>query len=190
MLVGLILAAGSGSRMGQPKAIVEVAGERLIDRAISNFHHAGIKEVYVVLGAWVGELPGVKVIVNPDWAEGMGSSLRAGLTALMADESITEVVVSLVDLPGMTPAALAALASSPAELAMGSYGGKSGHPVKFARTHWPAIIESAVGDQGARDYLKGRSDITLIALDGLATDGDLDTPEDLEEFQLLHRDSQ
>jgi len=182
MQVGLILAAGSGSRMGTPKAIVEIDGERLIDRAIANFHGAGINKVYVVLGAWVGELPGVEVILNPDWAEGMGSSLRAGLSALTTDPTITEVVVSLVDLPGMTPAALAAVASSPAELAMGSYGGKSGHPVKFARSHWPAIIESAVGDQGARGYLKGRSDITLVALDGLATDGDLDTPEDLLKF--------
>ncbi len=183
MQVGLILAAGSGSRMGTPKAIVEVDGQRLVDRAIANFHGAGINKVYVVLGAWVGELPGVEVILNPDWAEGMGSSLRAGLSALTTDPTITEVVVSLVDLPGMTPAALAAVASSPAELAMGSYGGKSGHPVKFARSHWPAIIESAVGDQGARGYLKGRSDITLVALDGLATDGDLDTPEDLLKFQ-------
>ena len=163
MQVGLILAAGSGSRMGTPKAIVEVDGQRLVDRAIANFHGAGINKVYVVLGAWVGELPGVEVILNPDWAEGMGSSLRAGLSALTTDPTITEVVVSLVDLPGMTPAALAAVASSPAELAMGSYGGKSGHPVKFARSHWPAIIESAVGDQGARGYLKGRSDITLVA---------------------------
>jgi nicotine blue oxidoreductase len=168
--------------MGTPKAIVEIDGERLIDRAIANFHGAGINKVYVVLGAWVGELPGVEVILNPDWAEGMGSSLRAGLSALTTDPTITEVVVSLVDLPGMTPAALAAVASSPAELAMGSYGGKSGHPAKFARSHWPAIIESAVGDQGARGYLKGRSDITLVALDGLATDGDLDTPEDLLKF--------
>lgn len=183
MLVGLILAAGSGSRMGKPKAIVEISGQRLIDRAIANFHAAGIAEVYVVLGAWVGELPGVHVIINPDWAHGMGSSLRAGLTHLLTHPEISDVVVSLVDLPGMTPAALAALANSPAELAMGSYAGKSGHPVKFARSHWPAIMESATGDQGARAYLKGRDDIEMIALDGLASDGDLDTPEDLLNFE-------
>ena len=184
MQVGLILAAGSGSRMGSPKAIVEINGQRLVDRAVANFHAAGISEVYVVLGAWVGEVPGAQILINKEWAEGMGSSLRVGLSAIQARPEVDSVLVSLVDLPGMTSAALAAVASSPAELAIGSYGGKSGHPVKFSRSHWQGIIDSAIGDQGARGYLKGRGDIEVIALDSLATGDDVDTPEDLLRFKV------
>ena len=79
MQVGLILAAGSGSRMGRPKATLEIDGERLVDRAVSIFHEAGIKNVYVVLGAWQGFVPGATVVVNTNWETGMGSSLVAGL---------------------------------------------------------------------------------------------------------------
>ena len=74
MHVGIILAAGSGSRMGGPKATIEIAGQRLVDRAVSVFHDGGIKDVYVVLGAWQGDVPGAQVLINPDWQTGMGSS--------------------------------------------------------------------------------------------------------------------
>ena len=64
MHVGLILAAGSGSRLGTPKASLVVGGQRLVDRAINNFTAAGISEIYVVLGAWQAELQGARVIIN------------------------------------------------------------------------------------------------------------------------------
>lgn len=184
MQVGLILAAGSGSRMGKPKAIVEINGMRLVDRAVTTFHQAGISEVYLVLGAWVGDVPGAHVLINNEWEEGMGSSLRLGLRALSERSEIESVLVSLVDLPGITPAALAAVAASSAQLAMASYGGTPGHPVKFSRSHWQAIAESAKGDQGARAYLKGREDIEMIALEDVASGIDVDTPEDLSNFEV------
>ncbi len=182
MQVGLILAGGSGSRMGQPKAALVIDGQRLIDRAIENFHGAGIKEVFVVLGAWQGDVPGAHIIINDQWEEGMGSSLRAGLRTLLANPKYLDVVISLVDLPGMTAAAIQAISESPSEIAMGTFSGKSGHPVKFARQHWPAIIESATGDIGARNFLKGRSDISHIELSSIAGGDDVDTPEDLDSF--------
>jgi nicotine blue oxidoreductase len=69
--------------MGQPKAQIEINGERLVDRAVRIFKEAGIDHVYVVLGAWVGEVPGAHVLINDEWEEGMGSSLRCGLGALL-----------------------------------------------------------------------------------------------------------
>jgi nicotine blue oxidoreductase len=169
--------------MGQPKAALVIDGERLIDRAIKNFHGAGIKDVFVVLGAWQGDVPGAHIIINDQWEEGMGSSLRAGLRTLLENPKYLDVVISLVDLPGMTAAAIAAVGQSPSEIAMGTFHGKAGHPVKFARKHWPAIAESATGDIGARNFLKGRSDISHIELSAIAGGDDVDTPADLDSLK-------
>jgi len=168
--------------MGQPKAQIELNGERLVDRAVRIFHEAGIDEVYVVLGAWVGDVPGATVVINPEWEEGMGSSLRSGLTEVL-NSSADEVVVSLVDLPGMTPDAISRIALTPGELVMATYNGKKGHPAKFHRNHWMGIIESARGDVGARNYLANHESLTLISLDDVASGSDIDTPEQLKNFQ-------
>ena len=82
-VAGVLLAAGEGSRFGGPKAVAELDGERLVDRAVRVLRLGGCDPVVVVLGAAVVEVPGADlVVVNPDWATGMGSSLRAGLAAL------------------------------------------------------------------------------------------------------------
>ena len=182
MQVGLILAAGSGSRMGRPKATLEINGERLVDRAVTIFHEAGIKNVYVVLGAWQGYVPGAHVLINHDWESGMGSSLVTGLKSISENPENTDVVISLVDLPGMTAAAIRKISEASQEIAVGQFGGKSGHPVKFARKHWQPIIDSAGGDVGARPYLKGRDDVIFIELGDLAVGTDIDTQADLDSF--------
>ena len=86
---GLLLAAGAGRRMGRPKALVELDGEPLVVRALRTLAEGGAAPVVVVLGARADEvravLPaGVRRVEAPDWAEGMGASLRAGLAALEA----------------------------------------------------------------------------------------------------------
>ena len=179
MQVGIILAAGSGSRMGAPKATIEIAGVRLVDKAVAIFHNAGIKDVYVVLGAWQGEVPGAETVINPNWQSGMGSSLRSALEHLETRPEFTQAIISLVDLPGMTAEAIRAVAESSQEIVMGSFNGKPGHPVKFSRKYWKEIAESAKGDVGARDFLKGRGDIFYIPLEDLADGSDVDTPGDL-----------
>ena len=82
--LGLVLAAGAGRRLGGPKAPLVVDGERLVDRAVRVLREGGCDPVLVVLGAWVGDVPGAEVVVNADWASGLGSSLRAGLRAAEA----------------------------------------------------------------------------------------------------------
>jgi CTP:molybdopterin cytidylyltransferase MocA len=180
MLVGIILAAGSGSRMGQPKATVEINGERLVDRAVSTFRDAGITHIYVVLGAWQGDVPHAEIVVNNEWHTGMGSSLRAGLTEVTSTMEFSAAIVSLVDLPGLNSAAVQLVAESSSKLAMGTFHGKPGHPVKFDRQYWPEIIAHAINDTGARNFLKGRQDVDYISLDHLATGEDVDSPEDLQ----------
>lgn len=178
---GLVLAAGSGSRFGQPKAPVLVGGERLVDRAVRVLRQAGAEPVLVVLGAWQGEVPDAVVVTNPDWATGMGSSLRAGLAALQdpAYQDVTAVLITLVDLPGLTTEAVRRIIACDGDLVVATYQGERGHPVKFGRAHWTGIQAAAHGDAGARDYLKARTDLALIEVGDLASGVDLDRPQDL-----------
>lgn len=172
---GLVLAAGAGTRYGEPKAPVVIDGERLVDRAVRNLQEAGCFPIAVVLGAWIGEVPGAVVIENPDWASGMGSSLREGLR--WAQDTATEaVVVTLVDLPGLTPQAISRIVEHPGDLVSATFDGQRGHPVKFGRKHWSALIESASGDAGAREYLRGREDLVLVEVSDVADGQDLDAP--------------
>ena len=170
--VGLVLAAGEGRRFGGPKAPAIVDGERLVDRAVRVLHEGGCERVYVVLGAWTGEVADADVITNPDWAEGMGSSLRAGLSEL---PDADRILVTLVDLPGLTGEAVARLVTSPARLAQAGYRGERGHPVLIGREHVPGVIAAARGDRGARDYLRAHADeVVIIEVGDVATGEDLD----------------
>lgn len=172
---GLVLAAGEGRRFGGPKAPYLLDGERLVDRAVRVLRAGACDPVVVVLGAWVGAVPAAEVVVNAGWAGGMGSSLRAGLEHLATEPDVGRVLVSLVDLPGLTPAAVQRLAASDAGLAVATYDGERGHPVLLAREHWAGVAASARGDRGARDYLAAH-EVTLVEVGDVASGADLDLP--------------
>jgi nicotine blue oxidoreductase len=105
----------------------------------------------------------------------MGSSLQVGLATLNGESEIDEVLVSLVDLPGLTSAAVARVVNSPGEIVVACYDGKRGHPVKFARSAWPELSTSATGDQGARSFIANHpDDIVLIEVGDVATGEDMD----------------
>ena len=184
---GLLLAAGAGRRMGRPKALVSDDDGPWLVRGVTTLRDGGCDRVTVVLGADVDgarsllEGLDVQVVVADDWAEGMGASLRAGLRSL-ASSSDEGVVVSLVDLPDLVPevvrrvvAQAVAGGDGPAALARASYDGKPGHPVLLGRDHWAGVIETAVGDQGARAYLAPR-DVLLVECGDLASGRDVDSP--------------
>jgi nicotine blue oxidoreductase len=178
VISGLVLAAGGGSRIGRPKATLLTGGERLVDRAVRVLHDGGVPAVTVVAGA--APLDGVDatVVDNPDWATGVGSSLRVGLAA-MADD-VDAVVVLLVDMPRVGPEAVRRLAEAfrgGADLAIATYGGTPGHPVLLGRAHWAGVAESAVGDVGARPYLR-RHRVTEVPCDDTGDPVDVDTPDD------------
>ena len=173
---GLVLAAGEGRRFGGPKAPYVVDGERLVDRAVRVLGESGCDPVLVVLGAWRGEVPGADVVVNESWAQGMGSSLRAGLQELARREGVDRVLVTLVDLPGMSTAAVRRVLTGQASIIQASYDGALGHPVVLAREHWQEAADSAVGDRGARDFLRARGDqVEVIEVGDVASGTDLDT---------------
>ncbi|MEV0616070.1 nucleotidyltransferase family protein [Nonomuraea sp. NPDC050404] len=182
-VAGLLLAAGEGSRLGRPKALVEYAGERLVDRGVRLLEEGGCHPVVVVLGAATLQVRGAVTVRNPDWASGMGSSLRLGLAAL--PEAAESVVVALVDQPLIEPGAVRALiGSGAAGLAVATYGGLRRNPVLISRAHFAGVAGLAVGDVGARPYLKAHPElVTEVPCDGHGDPSDVDTPEDLARLQ-------
>lgn len=171
---GLVLAAGGGTRFGTPKAPVVFGGERLVDHAVRCLREGGRESVVVVLGAWVGDVPDAEIVVNENWSDGMGSSLRAGLDALQDADGVDAVVVTLVDLPGLTAKAVHRLVDADGEIVVATYGNERGHPVRFARGHWPEVRSVAIGDEGARSFLAGRRDITFVEVGDVADGIDVD----------------
>ena len=100
-VAGVLLAAGAGSRLGRPKALVELGGMRLVDRGIALLRAGGTAPVVAVTGAAVVELLGVITVHNPDWRSGMGSSLAVGLGSVPINADAA--VIALVDQPLVGP---------------------------------------------------------------------------------------
>jgi CTP:molybdopterin cytidylyltransferase MocA len=179
---GLLLAAGAGTRMGRPKAlVVDDDGTSWLARGVETLRAGGCDEVVVVLGAAVDEArvlvpDDVAVVVAADWEEGMSASLRAGLEHLEGNDA-DAAVVSLVDLPDVTAAVVRrvlAAGAEPAALIRTTYGGRPGHPVVLGREHWFGVRAAAVGDRGARDYLADHDPVEVECGD-LATGADVDS---------------
>ncbi|WP_084956684.1 nucleotidyltransferase family protein [Thermoactinospora rubra] len=175
-VAGLLLAAGAGTRLGTPKAVLEHEGERLVDRGVRVLEEGGCHPVVVVLGAAMPQVSGAIVVPNPDWRTGMGSSLRVGLAALPPHAQA--VVVALVDQPFVQPRAVRMLIDSGASVAVATYGGRRRNPVLIAREHFEEVARHAVGDVGARAFFQARPElVTEVEVPG--DPRDIDVPEDL-----------
>jgi len=180
-VAGILLAAGEGSRLGRPKALVAVGGVPLAARGAALLRDGGAAPVIVVTGAVPVELPGVITVPNPDWRTGMGSSLAAGLAAVPAD--CGAAVVALADQPLVGAQAvgrLIAARAAGAAVAVAAYGGRPRNPVLLGREHWPQVVALAVGDVGARGFLRARPElVTLVECGDTGRPDDIDTPADL-----------
>jgi nicotine blue oxidoreductase len=181
-VAGLVLAAGGGRRLGRPKALLEIGGERLVDRAVRAQREGGVESVHVVQGAETLDVPGAVVVDNPRWADGLAGSLRCGLQAVPGDA----VVVMLVDTPGVGGAVVARLVAAyraGAGAVVATYGGEPGNPALIAREHWAEVSSLATGDVGARAFLAAHPDLVRrVECGDIGAPDDLDTPEDLARF--------
>ena len=207
-VAGVLLAAGEGSRFGQPKALVELNGQTLAERGASVLRAGGARPILVVTGAVPLDLHGTHTVYNSEWRTGMGSSLRAALRALTgtgtgistgtgtgvgngADlgRDVGAVVVALADQPLVGAEAVARLIAAyrdGASVAVAAYGGQPRNPVLLAREHWAEVVAMATGDQGARAFLRARPDVvTLVECGDTGRPDDIDTPADLARIITL-----
>ncbi len=184
--------------MGMPKALLsDERGIPLTWLTAERLLHAGCAEVVVVLGAESDQaqhlydaveprLDGVTLLRAPDWAEGMGASLRAGLRHLVDHAAAPATLVTLVDLPDVGVEVLrrvigawAGAGAGPDALVRATYGDTPGHPVLLGRDHWVALCGTLRGDTGAQPYLSTHK-VVHVACEDLATGRDLDEPADLD----------
>ena len=193
-VAGVLLAAGEGSRFGQPKALVKLNGQTLAERGVGLLRAGGADPILVVTGAVPLELAGTLTVDNPQWRTGMGSSLRAALQTLTEVDpgpeigpeigtAVGAVVVALADQPLVGAEAIARLIAAyrgGASVAVAAYHGQPRNPVLLAREHWPEVIATATGDQGARTFLRTRPElVTLVECGDTGRPDDIDTPADL-----------
>ncbi|MEV8126092.1 nucleotidyltransferase family protein [Streptomyces sp. NPDC085944] len=188
-VAGLLLAAGGGRRLGgRPKALLEHRGHLLVEHVTGMLRGAGCARVHVVLGARAEDvraraaLDGCVLVDNPDWEQGMGSSLRAGLRSL-AGTGARAALVALVDQPGIGAEAMARVGvgyRDETSLVSAVYAGVRGHPVLLGAAHWAGIAATATGDRGARAYLREHeAEIALVECGDVARPYDIDTEADL-----------
>ena len=191
-VAGILLAAGSGSRLGQPKALVKFEGQTLAERGVVLLKDGGADPVLVVSGAVPVSVTAARTVHNPDWRTGMGSSLAAGLRALRGDgewdasddpAAPLAVVIALADQPLVGAESVRRLIAAyrdGASVAVAAYDGKPRNPVLIAREHWPAVLELATGDTGARPFLRANPDlVTVVECGDTGRPDDVDTAADL-----------
>ena len=187
--LGVVLAAGAGSRMGTPKALLRTQdGEAWVALAARRLAEGGCADVLVVLGASAEAAAacvpsGVSTTVATRWAGGLGESLAAGIRAAQAHPGRPDaVVIHLVDAPGITADAVRRTVEragdGPAALARATYDGVAGHPVVIGRVHWNGVLAETNGDRGAGKYLLEHGCLTVECGD-VADGRDVDTPDEL-----------
>ena len=178
MIAAIILAAGASTRLGTPKQLALLAGETLLERSIRTASDAGLAPIIVVLPPRRPDLlprsphAPCLFVENGAAAEGMASSIRAGITAAQA-VFVDGTVILACDQPAVTAAHLRRLASSPLQITASRYAGRTGVPACFPGSTFSQLLDLH-GDQGARDLLRDAP-----ALDLPDGDLDVDTPAEL-----------
>jgi len=191
----VILAAGAGRRMGQPKALVEWQGESFLARVARVLDtQADVSAICAVLGAEADAVkaqvalpPRVEAVVNADWETGgMISSIQTGLSALLAAGHAEDgLLVWPVDHPAVSGAAVAELLASYVALrpavAIPAWSGRHGHPVIFAPETYTELA-SVSGGEGARAVADAHSRL-VVAVDDPGVLLGVDRPADLEALE-------
>ena len=191
-IAALLLAAGQSSRMGSNKLLAAIDGHPMVARVAQRLLSSRARPIVAVLGneadrvdAALGKLP-VERVRNPAYAEGLSSSLKAGLAAL--PEDIDGVIVCLGDMPLVTGRDLDRLiaAFNPLEgraIIVPIRRGKRGNPVLWAKRFIPEMAELA-GDVGAKHLIGEHAELVCeVEMDSDGVLVDIDTPDALAAFR-------
>ncbi len=189
-LAAVVLAAGSSSRLGEPKQLVTLHGERLLDRMIRIAHEAGADPVFVVLGAEYQRMVDVlqtnhfapRILINKAWRGGMASSIALGATAAER-AGVEDLLVLSCDQVAVTPEHLRKLVitSNREHVVASYYWERRGIPALFPEFSLHAL-QDLTGDTGAREILQDEAVLTVPLPGG---ESDVDTPEDLQRLRRM-----
>ena len=183
----LILAAGSSSRLGSPKQLLKYNQKTLIENSISAVLTAGISPLYVVLGSdfelirdAIRDFP-VKIIYHGTWQEGIGSSIRTGISYMENENHFDAILIMLCDQPyissGHLKDLIKAFSQEQKSIIATGYGNHTGVPALFDCKIFRSLKE-LTGDKGAKDIInKNCNDVCVINFEQAAVD--IDRPEDL-----------
>ena len=186
-IASIVLAAGRSSRMGPRNKLLElIGGEPMVRRVAAVANGSGAKPVIVVTGYEAAEVGaalhglGVTVILNLEYADGLSTSLRAGVSALPT--GIDGALILLGDMPEVEDSVLSALMAAftgGSAICVPVRHGRKGNPVLWGSRYFPEMME-LTGDAGAKP-LMARHQAQLIEVE-VATDSifhDVDAPDDL-----------
>ncbi|WP_419943713.1 nucleotidyltransferase family protein [Candidatus Poriferisodalis sp.] len=183
---GVLLAAGSGVRFAGPqhKLLATIDGRSVVSHSLDSLREASLDAIAVVTGAVdlsaVLDPSGgdIAVIANERWQSGIASSVRCA-ASWAAAAGHDAIVVGLADQPFVTPQAWRAVAASDGPVAVATYGGRRGNPVRLARPVW--LLLPSGGDEGARSLMRRTPEIVVpVACEGRPDD--IDTMEDLRRW--------
>jgi molybdenum cofactor cytidylyltransferase len=188
----IVLAAGESRRMGRTKQLLPLGGKILLQDAMDSLQQSAVDEVILVLGHDAERIrrevnaPGAKIVINPDYAAGMMTSIQHGMAAV--DETMEAFFIVLGDLPGISPGVYNELIAEfkrahPAKsIIVPMYQGRRGHPVLFSMKYREES-QRLRGDLGLREILLNHpEDILPIEVKTDAILADIDTPEQYEKY--------
>ena len=178
--------------MGRPKQLLAWQGKTLLQHSLESLLGSGADEIILVLGHEADRiresLPAlpIKIVINPDYKQGMASSLRQGLLAM--DPASEAFLVLLADQPGIGPEIINTLirafrqADPERGIVRPVYRGRPGHPVLIGVQYLKEALQLQ-GDVGARRILMNHpEDILEIEVEEDAVLMDIDTPEEYREY--------
>jgi molybdenum cofactor cytidylyltransferase len=187
-VAAVVLAAGMSRRMGTPKQLLRIGGKTILERTLKNVRAANVDELILVLGHAADEVqktiatPGLKIVINPDYQQGMGTSLRRGLAAVSAGAAL----IVLADQPWVSSETLNRLIKCHRErkpqIIIPTYKGFRGNPVLLDRSVF-AEVQALNGDVGCRaifgDHTEG---ILKLPVDDPGILLDIDSRDDFEKL--------
>jgi molybdenum cofactor cytidylyltransferase len=192
-VAAIVLAAGMSRRMGTPKQLLRLGGEGLLERTLNSVRGSGVDEIVLVLGASADEVcrqlatDGLRVVVNPDFQQGMGTSLRTGLAAVSA--SMQGALIVLADQPFVCSSTLDQMIDyrrkHGPQILIPVYRGFRGNPVLLDRSVFPELM-NLTGDIGCRAIFGSHTEsIQKLEVDDVGILLDIDSAEDWEQFNSL-----
>jgi len=188
MLSAILLAAGESKRMGKLKQLMPLGKSTLLEQAIDNLLNSSVDETIVVVGHKAEEITKriaarpVKIVINPDYREGMSTSIIAGL--ILADPRSQAIMLALGDQPLVASRTInqliEAFNSQNKGIAVPTYQGRRGHPIIFD-IKYKAELFKLKGDIGGREIIRNHpKDVLKVDVDSESVVSDIDTEDDYQ----------